>query len=92
MASPATSMGLRGNGGSAWFGWPTAPKLEALYSAFMAETDPAAQKRICADIQRQAFEDVPFLPLGEFIQPTVQRRELRDTLTGMSLFWNVRRG
>ena len=92
MASPATSMALRGNGGAAWFGWPTAPKLEALYAAFMAETDPAAQTRICADIQRQAFEDVPFLPLGEFIQPTVQRKELQDTLTGLSLFWNVRRG
>ncbi len=92
MASPATSMALRGNGTAAWFGWPTAPKLEALYGAFMAETDPAAQKRICADIQQQAFMDVPFLPLGEFIQPTVQRKELQDTLTGLSLFWNVRRG
>ena len=91
MASPATSMGLRGNGAAAWFGWPTAPKLETLYNAFMGGTGPAAQKRICADIQRQAFEDVPFLPLGEFIQPTVQRRELQDTLTGLSLFWNVRR-
>ncbi len=92
MSSPASNLALRGNGQAAWFGWPTAPKLEALRDQFLAEPDGAAQKRIAADIQRQAFVDVPFLPLGEFIQPTTQRREIVDTLSGLSLFWNVRRG
>ena len=91
LSSPASSLPLRGNGQGAWFGWPTAPKLEALRDQFLAEPDVAAQKRIAADIQRQAFIDVPFLPLGEFIQPTTQRREIVDTLAGLSLFWNVRR-
>ncbi len=91
MSSPVGDLALRGNGQNAWFGWPTAPKLEALRDQFMAETDTAAQKRIAAEIQLQAFIDVPFLPLGEFIQPTTQRKELVDTLKGLSLFWNVRR-
>ena len=92
MSNPASSLPLRGNGQGAWFGWPTAPKLEALRDRFLAEPDLAAQKRIAADMQEQAFIDVPFLPLGEFIQPTTQRKELVDTLSGLSLFWNVRRG
>ncbi len=91
MSSPASSLPLRGNGQNAWFGWPTAPKLESLRDRFLAEPDAAAQKQIAAEIQEQAFIDVPFLPLGEFIQPTTQRKELTDTLNGLSLFWNVRR-
>ena len=91
MASPGGNLALRGNGAAAWFGWPTAPKLEALRTEWLSTTDLAAQRRIAADIQAQAFVDVPFLPLGEFFQPTVQRRELVGTLKGLSLFWNVRR-
>ena len=91
MSSPVGNLALRGNGAGAWFGWPTAPKLEDLRNQFMAASDPAAQKHIAAEIQQQAFIDVPFLPLGEFIQPTTQRKEIVDTLKGLSLFWNVRR-
>jgi peptide/nickel transport system substrate-binding protein len=39
----------------------------------------------------QTFVDVPFLPLGQFFQPTTQRRSLAGGLSGMSLFWNIRR-
>ena len=92
MANPAINQALRGNGTAGWFGWPTAPKLESLRDAWFAAPDLASQQRIAADIQAQAFIDVPFLPLGEFLQPTVQRRDLKGTLNGMPLFWNVRRG
>ena len=91
MSDPATNLAMRGNGDAAWFGWPKAPELERLRNAWLAAPDLAAQKDIAASIQAQAFSDVPFLPLGEFLQPTVQRRELTGTLTGMPLFWNVRR-
>ena len=33
---PASQLGIRGNGADAWFGWPTAPKLEALRQAQLA--------------------------------------------------------
>jgi peptide/nickel transport system substrate-binding protein len=92
MSSPASNLALRGNGAGAWFGWPEAPKLEALRDAWLAAADPAEQKRIAAAIQAQAFIDVPFLPLGQFFQPTTQSRTLRDGLKGMPLFWNIRRG
>ena len=91
MSTPAGSIGLRGNGGNAWFGWPDAPALERLRDAWLAAPDVAAQQRLGAAIQAQAFVDVPFLPLGQFFQPTVQRRSLVDTMRGMALFWNVRR-
>jgi peptide/nickel transport system substrate-binding protein len=92
MANPAGNLALRGNGDAAWFGWPTAPTLERLRSEWLAATDVATQQRIAAQIQAQAFVDVPFLPLGQFFQPTVQSRTLQGGLTGMPLFWNIRRG
>jgi peptide/nickel transport system substrate-binding protein len=91
MSNPASDPAMRGNGQGAWFGWPDAPKLEALRSQFLGAQDPAQQKQLAEQIQLQAFQDVPFLPLGEFLQPTAQRKELTDTLLGITLFWNVRR-
>ncbi len=92
MVSPAANLALHGKGRESWFGWPTAPKLEALQDAWLSAPDLPAQKAVAARLQEQAFEDVPYLPLGEFFQPTVQRQELTGTLKGLSLFWNVRRG
>ena len=91
MTSPAGSLALRGNGQNAWFGWPTAPELERLRTEWLATADLSEQKRIAAAIQAQAFKDVPFLPLGQFFQPTVMNTSLTGALQGMPLFWNVRR-
>jgi peptide/nickel transport system substrate-binding protein len=91
MSNPAGNLALRGNGENAWFGWPDAPELERLRNQWLVTSDPADQRRIAAEIQAQAFIDVPFLPLGQFFQPTTRSRTLVDGLTGMTLFWNIRR-
>jgi peptide/nickel transport system substrate-binding protein len=89
--TPAGYLGIRGNGAQAWFGWPTAPKLEALRDQWFAAPDLASQQALCAQIQQQAFIDVPFLPLGAYYQPTVYRSTLSGVLKGLPLFWNVQR-
>ena len=90
-SSPASEVGLRGNGADAWFGWPAAPKLETLRDEWFAAPSLEAQQAIAAKIQLQAFEDVPYLPVGVFFQTTAQRRYLADSLKGFPIFWNVRR-
>jgi peptide/nickel transport system substrate-binding protein len=90
MSNPASHLALRGNGNDSWFGWPVAPELERLRTAWLAAPDFASQKQIAAQIQQQAFVDVPFLPLGQFFQPSAQRKALVDGLKGMPMFWNVR--
>jgi len=89
--TPATHVALRGNGKDAWFGWPTAPHLEELRAQWFKAPDLPAQQAICREIQRQAFIDVPYLPLGLYYQPTAHRRDLSGLLEGMPLFWNVER-
>jgi peptide/nickel transport system substrate-binding protein len=89
--NPAGDLPLRGNGKNAWFGWPTMPKIEALRDAWFAAPDLAAQKKIGVEIQTQAFEDVPYYPLGLSHQPTAYLSNITGMLEGFVLFWNVRR-
>ncbi len=91
MSNPASNPALRGNGAAGWFGWPDAPRLEALRDQWLAASDPATRQRLVAEIQLQAFQDVPFLPLGQFFQPTARSRSLVGGLQGMPLFWNIKR-
>jgi peptide/nickel transport system substrate-binding protein len=89
--TPAGHLGLRGNGTNGWFGWTTEPKLEELRTAWFAAPDLATQKDIGKQIQAEAFESVPYLPLGEYFQPTAHAKTITGLLKGMPLFWNVTR-
>ena len=86
---PASELGIRGNGAQAWFGWPDAPKLEALRADWFAAPDLASQQRICAAIQAQAFVDVPFIPLGAYYDTTAYRG-LTGMRSGFPQFYDVR--
>jgi peptide/nickel transport system substrate-binding protein len=88
---PAVHVWIRGNGSAAARGWPTSPKLEALRNAWLAAGDLAAQKQIAADIQRQVFEDVPYIPLGQILPTWAYQRNITDVLQGYALFWNVQK-
>lgn len=88
---PGTHLLLRANGRSAWPGWPTSPALEALREDWLAAPDLGAARRIAAEIQRRAFEDLPYIPLGQFFQPTAYNRSIAGVLRGPTVFWNVRR-
>jgi len=82
---------MRGNGKNAWFGWPTLPKLEELREAWFNAPDAPAQKKIGAEMQQQAFEDVPFYPLGMIQAVTAFRPDITGVPEGFAIFWNVRR-
>ncbi|AMJ59751.1 ABC transporter substrate-binding protein [Bosea sp. PAMC 26642] len=89
--NPAAHNFLRGSGDKATFGWSKSEKLEELRDAWFSAPDVEAQKRIGIAMQRQAFVDVPYVPLGVFYQPTAYRKSLTGMLKGLPLFWNVRR-
>jgi peptide/nickel transport system substrate-binding protein len=89
--TPATHQPLRGNGKGGWFGWPNDPKMEELRDAWFDAPDVAAQKKIGERMQLQAFENVPYYPLGLAQSPTAFRPDIVDAPEGFPLFWNVRR-
>jgi peptide/nickel transport system substrate-binding protein len=89
--SPAVNLPLRANGEKAWFGWPTDPKIEELIDAWFKAPDLAAQKKLAADIQVEAYSnDVPYVPTGQFVAPTAYRKNLEGIIIAPVVFlWNV---
>ncbi len=91
LVDPSVSLPLRGNGANAPYGWPNSPRLEALRDAWMSAPDDAARKQIARDMQLQAWQDVPFIPLGQYFLPTVFRNTITGVLAGYTKFWNLKK-
>jgi peptide/nickel transport system substrate-binding protein len=89
--TPASHLPLRGNGKGAWFGWPDDSRIEELREAWFNARDLAAQKTIGEKIQLQAFQNVPYYPLGAARISTAFRRDITGVPEGFVIFWNVRR-
>jgi peptide/nickel transport system substrate-binding protein len=89
--NPAGHIFLRGNGKAAAPGWPISAKIEELRDAWFKAPDLAAQKLLAEQIQLQVFQDVPYIPLGQYFQPTAYQANLSGVLPGNPVFWNIRR-
>ena len=89
--NPAGHIALRGNGEAGYGGWATMPRVEELRDAWFRAPDLAAQQAICRDIQLEAMREVPYYPLGQYLQPMAHRSSITGILDGFATFWNVRR-
>ena len=89
--SPAPNIAIRGNGGSAWFGWPDNPKMEELYNAWFEAPDLAAQQKICEAMQVAFWQDPTFAPLGMYDQPTAFHNYMRDVPEGWPQFYGLKK-
>jgi peptide/nickel transport system substrate-binding protein len=89
--NPAGHIALRGNGEAGYAGWATMPRVETLRDEWFRAPDEAAQKTICQDIQREAMREVPYYPIGQYLQPTAFRSNLSGIQDGFATFWNVRK-
>jgi peptide/nickel transport system substrate-binding protein len=90
---PILTLNLRGNGAEGWNGWPTDPKIEALRDAWIDSTDEAERKKLAEQIQVEALDFVTVIPLGQYMQSTAWRSDLKGLLKGpVPVFWNISRG
>jgi peptide/nickel transport system substrate-binding protein len=90
LANPIGNNMIRGTGATAWFGWPTNPRLVALREAWLDAPDLAAQRKIADDIQRVVWEEVPYIPVGQWALPIAFRTNVTGILRSpYPTFWNV---
>ena len=88
--NPATNFFLRGNGEAAFPGWPKDDELERLHNAWFDATDAESQKRIAAEVQKRAFESLPYIPTGQFLLYTAYRKSLTGRIPmHVPLMWNI---
>jgi len=89
---PYGNLAVRADGKEPINGWANSPRIEELRAAWLDTSDLEQQKRICIDLQKQLWEDVPFIPMGEYWQATAYRKDLTDVLPGcFATFYGVRR-
>jgi peptide/nickel transport system substrate-binding protein len=89
--TPATQSYIRGIGRAGTFGWPESRAIEGLRDQFLDASSPEEQKRITREIQLQAFQDVPYVPLGAYSQPFAYRRTITGMLNSFPVFYNIRK-
>ena len=84
------SVGGRGTKGG-WFGWAEDAKVEQLRDAFARAGSPDEQKKIAADLQKHAYEQVIYIPLGQYLAPSAWSKSLSGVLDGPAtpVFWNI---
>jgi peptide/nickel transport system substrate-binding protein len=91
-ANPVVSAPLRGQGGAGWFGWYENAQVEALTTKWLQSTVDTDRQQLADAIQREAFETVPSIPLGQFFIRSAYRADLAGLLEGTATYsWNVRR-
>jgi peptide/nickel transport system substrate-binding protein len=90
-ATPGSHQLMRSNGDKAYNGWPVSAEMESLRDQWLAADSISAQKDLARKLQVQAWQDVPYLPVGSYYQPTAYKADLTDMLKGLILFTNVRR-
>jgi peptide/nickel transport system substrate-binding protein len=86
--NPAGNAYLRGDAGVP--GWYKSDKMGELRGQWLAAPTLAEQQRVCREIQKLSFEEVPYYPVGQYKQPTVYRSSITGIMNGTAVFWNVR--
>jgi peptide/nickel transport system substrate-binding protein len=89
ISNVATSGRGKSNGG--WFGWSEDAELEALRDKYARATTPEEQKKLAAEVQKEIYDKVIYIPLGEYKVPSVWRKSLTGMTQGAAIpmFWNV---
>jgi peptide/nickel transport system substrate-binding protein len=76
-------------GGAA--GAPASTRIEAMVENWVRAPDQIWRKRIAAQIQRVALDEVPYIPLGQTLAPSAWRAELKAPARIRMVFWNIPR-
>ena len=71
-------------------GWACDLELDKLVEAWSREPDRAKRKAIVDQIQKRAYETVPYVPYGQYQQPIAFRSSLKGVLvSGIPVYWNI---
>jgi peptide/nickel transport system substrate-binding protein len=91
VGNPIALAGHAANGEKGWFGWPTNDLHEQLRDKWASAAGPEEQKKIAREIQKNAWDFVPHVWLGQWVAPVAYRANLRGVLAIPEIvpFWNI---
>ncbi|WP_138473401.1 ABC transporter substrate-binding protein [Poseidonocella sp. HB161398] len=90
VSNPLGNIMLPGRGDAAWFGWPTDEEINGMLDAFAKASELDEQKAIAQQIQAHVMENVNYIHLGQYYNPSAWS----ETLTGVEeapfpVFWGL---
>jgi peptide/nickel transport system substrate-binding protein len=90
MGNPITYIGDAANGDKAWFGWPSNELNETLRDKW-AKADPEDRLAVAKEMQKNAWDFVPAVYLGQWTQPAAWRTNVKGMIGVPEVipFWNV---
>jgi peptide/nickel transport system substrate-binding protein len=65
--------------------------MEAMRDAFARSSSPEEQKKIATDIQKEVYDQVIYIPLGQYRIVSAWWKSLSGVLDGPAtpIFWNI---
>ena len=91
VSNPISNLSIGGQGKKGWFGWAENAKIEKLKDDFVRAASLDDQKKIATEIQKEAYDQVIYVPLGQYLAPSAWRKSLTGVLDGPAtpVFWNI---
>ncbi|MTV12058.1 MULTISPECIES: ABC transporter substrate-binding protein [Bradyrhizobium] len=92
VSDPIVNASITGRGkNGGWFGWAEDAKIEELRDKFARAGSAEEKKKIAAEIQTEAYDQVIYVPLGQYTVPSAWRKSLTGVLDGPAtpIFWNI---
>jgi peptide/nickel transport system substrate-binding protein len=91
VGNPIALAGHAANGDKGWFGWPSDETHEKLRDKWASAATLDEQKAVAREIQRNAWNFVPHVWLGQWVSPVAYRANLRGVLSIPEIipFWNI---
>jgi peptide/nickel transport system substrate-binding protein len=91
--NPIVSQALVSKGtDGGWFGWPEFSDIEELRQSFARAATQEEQLEIAEQIQQRAYEEVLYLPMGQYREIAIYGDHLEGVLEGPApIFWNIRK-
>ncbi len=91
MSSPLANFTINSNcDGKNWFGWPCDPKTEELRLAYIRAANEGADPAALEALHRHLWQELPDIPVGQYIQPFAWRSNVTGVLhSPLLVFWNI---
>ena len=91
VGNPIALAGHAATGERGWFGWPSDEKHEVLRNKWASAPDLASRKAAARELQQNAWDFVPHLYFGQWVQPAAYRANLRGLIPVPEIvpWWNV---
>jgi peptide/nickel transport system substrate-binding protein len=88
--NPAPYTAIDASGDTAWYGWPKSDLVQAKIAEWYEAPDLEAEKKVIAELNKAAMDDVVYIPTGFFQFKQAWRSNLSGIVKApFPVFWDV---